>query len=122
MDIIHVGLVSCGSWNFIFLDEIGVDMAASAGSGKVEGIDPGLRIALSANIMAALAILASGRLALPQLLRNPVNAPLIGLVWMGMAGCTTGRRKMAFGLNIVSSMAIGAKGNGSMNTFPQGLL
>ena len=90
MDIIHVGLVSGGSWNFIFLDEIGVDMAASAGSGEVERIDPGAGVSFFLDVMPSVAIWASGRLALPRFLRKPVDAARISPVRIRVTGRTAG--------------------------------
>ncbi len=80
MDIIHVGLISGGSWNFIFLDEIGVDMAASAGSGEVERIDPGAGVSFFLDVMPSMTIVTLRRFMLARFLRQPVDAPLISAV------------------------------------------
>ena len=80
MDIIHIGLVGSWSRNFIFFDKVRVDVAAGAGSGKVERINQGSGVRLFLDVMPSVAILASCRLALPRFLRKPVDAALISPV------------------------------------------
>ncbi len=116
MDIIHVGLISGGSWNFIFLDEIWVDMAASAGSGKVERIDPRVGVSFFLDVMPSVTIVALRRLMLARFLRQPVDAPLISPVRIRMTARTPGSGESGFGLNLMGTMAARTGRNGSMNT------
>lgn len=88
MDVIHIGLVSSRSWNFIFFDKVRIDVAAGAGSGKVERINQGPGVCLFLDIVPSVAILASCRLALSHFLRKSVDAALISPVRIRVTGRT----------------------------------
>jgi len=125
MNVVHIVLVSSRGWDFIFLDKLWVHVAACAGAGEVERIDPGARISLSLNVVSTMTIMASGHFGLAFFLGYPMNASLITLAGIGMASGTANRRKSGFRLNLMSSMTARTRGEGSMNTplqHPPGLL
>jgi hypothetical protein len=121
VDVVHVGLISSGSRDLIFFDELRVDMAPGTSPGKIEGIDQGTGISFPLDIMASMAILTAGCLALPGSLRQPMNPPLIGVPWFRMTGGTPRRGKSFLPLNFMRSMAARTGRNGSMDALYQTL-
>ena len=89
--------------------------------GKMEGIDQGAGISFPLDIMAPMAILTAGCLALPGSLRQPMNPPLISVPWFRMTAGASRRGKSFLRLNIMHSMAALIGRNGSMDALYQTL-